>query len=75
MLHFDLEYPSVYFEKGSLPGFRTTKKTKRLGCTNLKLLYDTTKYFATNPILNQKLTFNRIRHENRTQNKLPIRFI
>jgi hypothetical protein len=40
MLHFDLEYPSVYFEKGLLPGFRTTKKTKRLGCTNLKLLLE-----------------------------------
>ena len=43
MLHFDLEYESVYFEKGSLPGFRTTKKTKRLGCTNLKLLVENNK--------------------------------
>jgi len=40
MLHFDYEYENVYFEKGSLPGFRTTKKTKRLGCTNLKLLVE-----------------------------------
>jgi hypothetical protein len=40
MLHFDLEYEGVYFEKGSLPGFRTTKKSKRLGCTNLKLLIE-----------------------------------
>lgn len=38
--HFDLEYENVYFEKGNLPGFRTTKKTKRLGCTNLKLLVE-----------------------------------
>jgi hypothetical protein len=43
MLHFDLEYENVYFEKGSLPGFRTTKKTKRLGCTNLKLLVENKK--------------------------------
>lgn len=43
MLHFDLEYENVYFEKGSLPGFRTTKKTKRLGCTNLKLLVENNK--------------------------------
>jgi hypothetical protein len=43
MLHFDLEYENVYFEKGSLPGFRTTKKTKRLGCTNLKLLIENNK--------------------------------
>lgn len=39
IIHFDLEY-EVYFEKGNLPGFRTTKKTKRLGCTNLKLLIE-----------------------------------
>lgn len=43
MIHFDLEYDAVYFEKGSLPGFRTTKKTKRLGCTNLKLLIENDK--------------------------------
>ena len=30
------EYESVYFEKGNLPGFRTTKKTKRKGCTDLR---------------------------------------
>jgi hypothetical protein len=43
MLHFDLEYENVYFEKGSLPGFRTTKKTKRLGCENLRLLIEHSK--------------------------------
>lgn len=43
MIHFDLEYGNTYFEKGSLPGFRTTKKTKRLGCTNLKLLVESGK--------------------------------
>lgn len=40
MLHFDLEYEGMYFEKGNLPGFRTTKKTKRIGCENLKLLIE-----------------------------------
>lgn len=43
MVHFDLEYENTYFEKGNLPGFRTTKKTKRLGCTNLKLLLENSK--------------------------------
>lgn len=43
IVHFDLEYEGTYFEKGSLPGFRTTKKTKRLGCTNLKLLLENDK--------------------------------
>lgn len=43
IVHFDLEYEYTYFEKGNLPGFRTTKKTKRLGCTNLKLLVENNK--------------------------------
>lgn len=37
---FDFEYENIYFEKGNLPGFRTTKKTKRIGCSNLKLLIE-----------------------------------
>jgi hypothetical protein len=40
MIHFDLEYENVYFEKGNLPGFRTTKKTKAIGCQNLKILVE-----------------------------------
>lgn len=40
MLHFDIEYENVYFENSTLPGFRTTKKTKRIGCENLKLLVE-----------------------------------
>jgi len=43
MLHFDLEYDGVYFEKGNLPGYRTTKKTKRIGCENLKILIENNK--------------------------------
>jgi len=40
MIHFDYEYENIYFEKGNLPGYRTTKKTKRMGCTNLKMLLE-----------------------------------
>lgn len=35
---FDYEYEGTFFEKGNTPGFNTNKKTKRLGCTNLKIL-------------------------------------
>lgn len=34
----DFEYENIYWEKPSLPGYRTTKKTKRIGCSNLKML-------------------------------------
>jgi hypothetical protein len=34
----ELEYENMYWEKPSLPGYRTTKKTKRIGCSNLKML-------------------------------------
>jgi hypothetical protein len=40
MVNFDCEYENTYFEKGSLAGYRTTKKTKRIGCDNLKLLIE-----------------------------------
>ena len=33
---FDFEYENLFFEKPNLAGYRTTKKTKRLGCSNLK---------------------------------------
>lgn len=36
ILFIDYEYENIYFEKKNLPGFRTTKRTKRLGCSNLK---------------------------------------
>lgn len=32
----DWEYENVFYEKPDLAGYRTTKKTKRLGCSNLK---------------------------------------
>jgi len=35
---FDYEYENVFYEKPSLPGFRTTKLSKRLGCSNTKIL-------------------------------------
>lgn len=35
----DYDYPNVYYEK-TLPGFKTTKKTKKLGCSNIKLLIE-----------------------------------
>lgn len=43
IIHFDYEYDAVFFEKGNLPGYRTTKLTKRLGYTNLKLLIESGK--------------------------------
>lgn len=33
---YDFEYENVFFEKDNLAGYRTTKKTKRLGCSNIK---------------------------------------
>jgi hypothetical protein len=35
----EFEYENVYSEK-TLPGIKTTKKTKRLGCSNLKMLIE-----------------------------------
>jgi len=35
-LAYDFEYENVFFEKPNLAGYRTTKKTKRLGCSNIK---------------------------------------
>ncbi len=36
----DLGYEHIYWENLTLAGFRTTQKTKRLGCQNLKLIAD-----------------------------------
>jgi len=36
----DLGYEHLYWENLTLAGFRTTQKTKRLGCKNLKLIAD-----------------------------------
>lgn len=35
-LAIDFEYENVYYEKPDLAGYRTTKKTKRLGCSTLR---------------------------------------
>lgn len=43
MIHYDIEYENVYFEKPTLAGFRTTKKTKRVGCSNMKILIENLK--------------------------------
>ena len=43
ILHFDYEYESVFFQDTKRSGFRTTKKTKRLGYNNLKLLVENNK--------------------------------
>jgi hypothetical protein len=43
MVNFDCEYENTYFEKGDLAGYRTTKKTKRIGCDNLRLLLENKK--------------------------------
>ncbi len=40
IIWMDYEYGSLYFEKQNLGGFRTTKKTKRLGASNLKLFIE-----------------------------------
>jgi len=35
-LAYDFEYENVFYEKPNIAGYRTTTKTKRLGCSNLK---------------------------------------
>jgi len=35
-LAYEFEYENIFFEKPNLAGYRTSKKTKRLGCSNLK---------------------------------------
>ena len=62
MCHFDYEYENIYFEKGNLPGYRTTKKTKRLGCTNLKILIESLKLSINDfDTISQLSTFIRVK--------------
>ena len=42
-LAIDFEYDNVFYEKSNLAGYRTTKKTKRLGCSNLKAFVENQK--------------------------------
>jgi len=58
ILAYDFGNEFVYFEKNNLPGFRTTKKTKRIGCQNLKLLIEKDKLIIKDFItLSQLSTF------------------
>lgn len=34
------DYENIYYQKGNLPGFKTSTKTKKLGCSNLKMLIE-----------------------------------
>jgi hypothetical protein len=62
MIHFDYEYENTYFEKGSLPGYRTTKKSKRIGCSNLKLLIENHKIILHDfETISQLSTFIRVK--------------
>jgi hypothetical protein len=36
----DYEYENIYSEKPEISGFRTTKKNKKIGCLNLKMLIE-----------------------------------
>jgi hypothetical protein len=40
ILNYDYEYETMFWEKADLPGFRTTRKTKRVGLQNLKMLIE-----------------------------------
>jgi len=35
-LAYEFEYENVFYEQPNVAGYRTTKKTKRLGCSNIK---------------------------------------
>lgn len=62
ILHFELEYENIFytaksfnnntelsagFKSGSLRGLRTTKQTKKLGCSNLKSLIENNKLLVS----------------------------
>jgi len=62
IVHFDYEYENTYFEKGNLPGYRTTKKSKRIGCSNLKLLIENNKIILNDfNTISQLSTFIRVK--------------
>lgn len=39
-LLIDYEYENIYSEKAGISGFRTTKKNKKIGCLNLKMVME-----------------------------------
>lgn len=53
-IYQDFEYENIYFEK-DIPGFRTTTKTKRVGCADLKLLIEN-----NNLIINDEETISQL---------------
>ena len=48
-LLYDYEYENVYFEKAGISGFRTTKKNKKIGCLNIKMLIEKEQLLITDP--------------------------
>jgi hypothetical protein len=36
----DYDYQNVYYQKPNLPGYKTSKKTKKIGCSNLKFVIE-----------------------------------
>lgn len=68
MVQFDYEYENLYFEKGNLPGYRTTKKTKRIGLTNLKVLLENNKLILNDfDTISQISTFIRVKDSYRAE--------
>jgi len=60
--HFDMEYDNVYFNKGNLAGYRTDKRTKRMGCSNLKILLESNKLIINDfNTISQISTFIRVK--------------
>lgn len=71
ILYYDLEYENVYMSRqedikegssrGTIPGFRTTKKTKSLGCNMLKDLIDNDQLdISDEQIINELISFVRV---------------
>ncbi len=60
---YEFEYENVFFEVPNLAGYRTTKKTKRLGCSNIKGWIEKGKLQVFDPFTIEELsTF--IKHKN-----------
>lgn len=61
----EFEYENIFYEKPNLAGYRTTTKTKRLGCSNLKGFIEQDKLRVSDTMTVEQLsTF--IRHKNGT---------
>jgi hypothetical protein len=66
IIWMDYEYGNLFFEKQNLSGFRTTKRTKRIGVSNLKLFIENEKLelndFTT---ISQLTTFVKVKNSYR----------